>query len=93
MSSSQTAFGPNSPDCVGNLIGPQTFRAKDAPNYTPCYVTCIVCVALVGATQVAIYFVYRHENAKRDRLEGTDGVHLFKESEDLTDRWVAVFEC
>ncbi|TXT10842.1 hypothetical protein VHUM_02347 [Vanrija humicola] len=72
--------------CVGNLIGPQTFRAQDAPNYTPCYVTCIVCVALVGVTQVAIYLVYRRENARRDKLEEAQGVHLLKDLEGLTDR-------
>lgn len=29
--------------CVGNIIGPQTFRPKDAPRYVPGEITIIVC--------------------------------------------------
>ena len=29
--------------CVGNIIGPQTFRPKDAPRYVPAEITILVC--------------------------------------------------
>lgn len=29
--------------CVGNIIGPQTFRPKDEPRYVPAEITIIVC--------------------------------------------------
>lgn len=29
--------------CVGNIIGPQTFRPEDGPRYVPAEITIIVC--------------------------------------------------
>ncbi|CCH46020.1 putative membrane protein [Wickerhamomyces ciferrii] len=33
--------------CVGNLIGPQTFKASDAPAYIPARVTMAVCLVVI----------------------------------------------
>src|SRR5262249_9444859 len=41
--------------CVGNIIGPQTFRPKDAPRYKPAEITIIVCW---GLCLIDLYFIY-----------------------------------
>lgn len=73
---------------VGNILGPLTFRTKDAPEYMPAKVD------IVGTTSVAIVFsvmlllYYRFENGRRDReQEGVFFPHQ-ENSEflDLTDQ-------
>ncbi|KAF9694081.1 hypothetical protein EKO04_008034 [Ascochyta lentis] len=72
--------------CLGNILGPLTFRNDDAPNYTPAKITI---VAVEGAVLVAVatlLFYYRVENRRRDAVEvgqQTDGDGGFG---DLTDR-------
>jgi MFS transporter, ACS family, allantoate permease len=41
--------------CVGNIIGPQTFRPSDAPRYIP---ACITIIACWGACLLDLYFIY-----------------------------------
>lgn len=41
--------------CVGNIIGPQTFRPKDAPRYVPAEITIIACW---GVCLVDFGFIY-----------------------------------
>ena len=57
----------NAAFAIGNIIGPQTFQAKDAPEYTPAK-TCMMafqCCIVVVATALFVY--YRFENKKRDK--------------------------
>jgi MFS transporter, ACS family, allantoate permease len=59
--------------CAGNIIGPQTFKAKDAPRYYPACVTIIVCW---GACLVDLAFIYiycRRQNAKKARIRAEPG--------------------
>lgn len=58
--------------CVGNLIGPQTFRDKDAPRYTPALITITVCNILTVITMVCLWAYYKAQNAKRDKLAQTN---------------------
>ncbi|KAF1997590.1 putative MFS transporter [Amniculicola lignicola CBS 123094] len=54
---------------IGNIIGPQSFRAKDAPEYTPAK---IVAMATEVATAVLMFLLagyYVWENRRRDRLQ------------------------
>ncbi|BEJ05647.1 hypothetical protein CcaverHIS641_0301690 [Cutaneotrichosporon cavernicola] len=72
-------------NCTGNLIGPQTFRDKDAPVYAPALLTFVICNSINLGILVALFFYYRWENIKRDRLYGKpapDEDHFV----DLTDR-------
>lgn len=46
-------------------LGPQTFRAKDAPNYIPAEVVLIVCFGLTILDLVFIYFWYAQLNSKK----------------------------
>ncbi|CDR37651.1 CYFA0S01e14180g1_1 [Cyberlindnera fabianii] len=54
--------------CVGNLIGPQTFRAEDAPSYSPAKATIVACYAASILVLFWIYFSYWNDNRKRDRI-------------------------
>jgi hypothetical protein len=74
---------------VGNLIGPQTFRAEQAPQYTGgviammcCFCTCI----LLALTYLAVSVF---ENRGRDRAYGKPGSIREGTGEglgDITDR-------
>lgn len=70
--------------CVGNILGPLTFRDKDAPNYTPAKITIVAVdsVTIVLTTMLLIY--YKWENKRRDQrpLEHQENIEFL----DLTDR-------
>ena len=58
--------------CIANIVGPQVFIAKEAPDYTTGYnaimgfeITAIACLAAYAAGCVV-------ENRRRDRREGVD---------------------
>ena len=74
--------------CVGNIIGPLTFRDADAPDYIPAKITIVaVCCAAVLFTMILqAYYVW--ENKRRDRLvrEGYVQHQIDVEFSDLTDR-------
>ncbi|KAI1379313.1 putative allantoate permease [Hypoxylon crocopeplum] len=56
--------------CVGNILGPQVFRADDAPQYHKGYIGLLASL-IVGAVSIAAYgLICYWENAKRDRLQG-----------------------
>jgi len=73
--------------CVGNLIGPQVFQAKDAPKYTPALITIVVCLLICCFILLAIWYVNHRENVRRDAYkDGPDYVHVKnQEFLDLTD--------
>lgn len=59
--------------CLGNILGPLTFRNADAPTYTPAKITIVaVEVAVLGAVAGLLAY-YRWENARRDREAGVRG--------------------
>lgn len=72
--------------CVGNLIGPQTFIDKQAPEYTGAKISIVVngCVSLV--VLILIWYSYWVDNKKRDNnFDKAENVeHL--EFADLTDK-------
>ncbi|PON29927.1 major facilitator superfamily transporter [Trichoderma gamsii] len=79
--------------CVGNIIGPQTFRPKDAPEYRPGEITILVCWALCIVDLVFIWAYYRRQNAKK-RLVRADPSYTRIENQeflDLTDKENAEF--
>ncbi|KAJ5788192.1 Major facilitator superfamily domain general substrate transporter [Penicillium paradoxum] len=51
--------------CVGNIVGPQTFRPEDEPRYVPAEVTIIVCWGVCILLLVGIWMWYRRENKKK----------------------------
>jgi len=74
--------------CVGNIIGPQTFRPKDAPRYVPAEITIIVCWVVCLGIMAFIYIWYRMQNAKKERLRSDPHYVKLENQEwlDLTDR-------
>lgn len=75
--------------CIGNLIGPQLFQAKDAPDYVPAKIVLLVFLSLACVLSICLRFVVRRENKRRDRL--TEGYTEEEKNKDvllldLTDR-------
>lgn len=71
--------------CVGNIIGPETFRDSDAPQYIPAKITIVIVLAFAIVCTLAIVFAYMMENKKRDR-EGHHDLPADFEFLDLTDK-------
>ncbi|AOW03642.1 YALI0D05819p [Yarrowia lipolytica CLIB122] len=75
--------------CLGNLLGPQTFRAEDAPAYTAAKICIVVFFGLAIGITMLIWFVNVRENRRRDQLYGGDiteaELHELQTA-DLTDR-------
>jgi ACS family allantoate permease-like MFS transporter len=70
------------------MIGPQTFKAKDAPRYVPAEITIIVCwvVCLGILAFIHVYCVWQNKK-KRNIREAPDYVKLMnQEWLDLTDK-------
>lgn len=73
---------------MGNLIGPQTFRAQYAPQYVPALATIIACNTITGAGMLILHFWYNKENSRRDRLQAEGAAPDMSDwhFQDLTDR-------
>jgi hypothetical protein len=61
---------------AGNWIGPQTFRASDAPNYKHGKMMVAIMYGLSGAVLIVLRLVNIRENRRRDRLQAEAGVDL-----------------
>ncbi|KAI1336698.1 MFS transporter [Xylariaceae sp. FL0016] len=76
--------------CVGNSIGPQVFRARDAPRYFPAFSIWLVCFVLLELTFLAMRFYYVAQNRKKDqkiaRGEAVADVANTHGFEDITDK-------
>lgn len=76
--------------CVGNLIGPQTFVATEAPDYRSATVTIVACGALSVVLLVVLWAVYYNANKARD-ARAVDGEYENVEFADLTDKQNPLF--
>ncbi|THX51312.1 putative MFS allantoate transporter, partial [Aureobasidium pullulans] len=74
--------------CVGNIIGPQTFRPADAPRYIPACIVIIVCYLLCIVDIVFIYWYCKRQNSKRANIRTSPDYVKAENQEwlDLTDR-------
>ncbi|PYI35491.1 MFS general substrate transporter [Aspergillus indologenus CBS 114.80] len=74
--------------CVGNIVGPFSFKSSEAPTYTSGIVTMLVayCVEIVLLLVVAVYMAWL--NQRRDAVVAAEGVRVGDAAEqvDLTDR-------
>lgn len=73
--------------CAGNIIGPQTFRPKDAPRYVPAEITLIVCygVCLIDLAFLYGYLKHANKNKAAQRAEPSYRKLVNQEFLDLTD--------
>lgn len=68
--------------CVGNIIGPQTFRDSEKPGYRSAYVAMLVGYS-VKMVSVLVLFAYMWSvNRRRDREGATSGVDGLSEEEE-----------
>jgi ACS family allantoate permease-like MFS transporter len=79
--------------CTGNIIGPQTFRPKDAPEYRPAEITILVCWVVCIIDILYIWWYYRRQNKKKALIRESPGYVKVENQEflDLTDRENAEF--
>lgn len=54
--------------CAGNIVGPQTFRPKDAPRYVPAEVTIVCCWGTCLGILAFIHFYCVSQNKKKALL-------------------------
>ena len=74
--------------CTGNIIGPQTFRPKDAPRYVPAEIVIIACWAFCLVNLGLIYTYCRYQNNNKRKAREAPGYTKLENQEflDLTDR-------
>ncbi|KAK9367535.1 major facilitator superfamily domain-containing protein [Lipomyces kononenkoae] len=53
--------------CIGNIIGPQMFQTKDAPNYNPAKIALIATMSLVVVFAIGLRQLMIWENSRRDK--------------------------
>ena len=75
---------------AGNAIGPQVFRARDAPRYFPAFAVILSCFAALVVVLILLRYYYIWQNsikagkiARGEVLADEEGVHGF---EDITDK-------
>ncbi|POS76735.1 allantoate permease [Diaporthe helianthi] len=72
--------------CLGNIIGPLTFRGKDGPDYIPAKVAIVVTSAFACCTTALLMAYYKYENKRRDDLVSEVVHQENSEFLDLTDK-------
>ena len=72
--------------CLGNILGPLTFRNEDAPNYTPAKVTIVAVDSVAIALTLCLLTYYVWQNRRRDREMAGTTHRQDVEFADLTDR-------
>lgn len=74
---------------VGNIIGPQTFRARDAPQYVPAKIAVLATQVAGAVVAVLLYRYYRWANARKEQSCAVQGQQTSLEKSqwgNLTDR-------
>lgn len=73
---------------IGNIIGPQTFQAKDAPDYRPAKLALVFTQAGSALCTVALFFYYVWANKRRaSRAKQTEAQFMDKETwKRMTDK-------
>ncbi|KAF2195419.1 membrane transporter [Zopfia rhizophila CBS 207.26] len=73
--------------CTGNIIGPQTFRVKDAPRYIPAEIVIVVCWVICIFDLSFIYWYCQWQNKKKANIRAQPGYVKLENQEwlDLTD--------
>lgn len=69
----------NAAFAIGNIIGPQTFQAQDAPNYTQAKAAVMSFQSVIVVLAVVLFLYFKSANRKRDEKSSAPG------QQDLTD--------
>lgn len=70
--------------CLGNILGPLTFRDNDAPEFLPAKVTIVAVDSTVVVAVMVLLAYYRWENKRRYNADLSHQQDI--EFSDLTDR-------
>lgn len=70
--------------CLGNILGPLTFRDKDAPQYIPAKITIVAVDSAAIAMAIVLLLYYVLVNRRRDRNSTEHEENI--EFADLTDK-------
>jgi hypothetical protein len=54
---------------VGNIIGPQTFQSRDAPEYKPAKIAVLATQAAAAVLSIVLFGYYKWQNRHRDQTE------------------------
>ena len=66
----------NAAFAIGNIIGPQTFQADDAPEFKPAKAAFMSFQCAVIASAVALFLYYKFMNKRRDKEIAAAGEDL-----------------
>ncbi|EFE43466.1 hypothetical protein TRV_01753 [Trichophyton verrucosum HKI 0517] len=72
--------------CLGNILGPLTFKDEDAPEYVPAKLTIVVTMSITIVSIFVLRFYYKYENKRRDRKFEEGQVQPAADFLDITDR-------
>jgi MFS family permease len=73
--------------CLGNIVGPFLFKVKDAPEYAPGFIACVITSVAAAVLSMVYRFYAIWENKVRDKTGITEAFdHAYED--DLTDRKV-----
>ncbi len=72
---------------IGNIIGPQTFQVKDAPDYRPAKLAVMGTQAGCAFTTFLLFLYYVWQNKKRTSENETEDAYLSPDSwANMTDK-------
>ncbi|KAF3482997.1 uncharacterized protein GIQ15_02321 [Arthroderma uncinatum] len=72
--------------CLGNILGPLTFRDEDAPQFIPAKVTIVITISITIVSIIALRFYYVYENRRREKRLEEGEVQNSADFLDMTDR-------
>lgn len=71
---------------IGNIAGAQTFRAKDAPEFTPAKISMVTLIAVSCVSYVALFLLHAQLNRKRNREFGKPDPSTHHAIDDLSNQ-------
>lgn len=72
---------------VGNIIGPQTFQARDAPGYIPAKITVLATQAAAAGMAGVLFWYYVCANRHKDESGMSSGVTVAVEDQSEPGRF------
>lgn len=72
---------------VGNIIGPQTFQKKDAPQYIPAKITVLATQAGGALLATLLFLYYVSANRRKDRKYGVQPAANRADERSEAERW------
>ncbi|WVQ86195.1 hypothetical protein IAT38_008363 [Cryptococcus sp. DSM 104549] len=79
--------------CIGNIVGPQTYRAQDAPNYYPAKYTMLGVLPVAALMMICFWAEHYRLNRRNAKLQAEGNIETIANSEflDLTDKQQHLF--